>query len=606
MSTTDDDQGLDVVDVGDAYMGDVKLEFNPTETKRNTGARYLCPYGCGKLVALRTIDYHKNNGCGRRMNESLVTNPDIKKRYYCCGVCFTEFVTRQEFHAHLRIEHDVHPEIHHVNFKDRATFDRFLRWLEMEGGAHFRHKSGSKRRGRGKGIFLACNRSGYVSSSSNSDPARDRTGPFRLGFSCTAFVHGTEHEDGHVSADVCGDHYGHDSRMRLPNVIKYIIGQKQLDGEPSSDIIAYLRDHFTQFASENIFAQRICFVDNEELKNIYACNTKKWETRGVPTGCEIWEEELLDRAGITRNGAQRLRAYNEKTTQELALDEDWPRPRVFVAKIRSESGMLVPLSDPRLQDCDSSVQATYFSHQPAVDTRYVEMEEVEYADENFEHIEEEVIQDGAYEMKANDDGLKVPVNVIREEQVETVVRSSHDHAVDEPQTITVETVDGKEYEEYVRADGTEMQVVLEEDVSGGKHSMYMETMQNGHAQNEIGQHNLTDQILIELDEFRETLIEKRATGVSLATLRSSYVRLRSIHSALISDKPGENATVIYPQDGRASYRPGRVASSEHEELRKLYSRGDVTLLPIEDELSDDEPLAATARHGFNYNPNFWS
>lgn len=75
------------------------------------------------------------------------------------------------------------------------AYQRFLRWVESEGGAHFRHKSGSKRRGRGKGIFMACNRSGFVSSEKTAPPP-DRTGPFRLGFTCTAYIHATEHNDG--------------------------------------------------------------------------------------------------------------------------------------------------------------------------------------------------------------------------------------------------------------------------------------------------------------------------------------------------------------------------------------------------------------------------
>ncbi|KAK5975935.1 hypothetical protein GCK32_010593, partial [Trichostrongylus colubriformis] len=73
---------------------------------------------------------------------------------------------------------------------------RFVRWLELKGGAHFRHKSGSKRRQRGKGIFMACNRSGFVNSNNATGSDRDRVGPYRMGHSCTAYIHGTQHADG--------------------------------------------------------------------------------------------------------------------------------------------------------------------------------------------------------------------------------------------------------------------------------------------------------------------------------------------------------------------------------------------------------------------------
>ena len=55
-------------------------------------------------------------------------------------------------------DHDVNASIHHLTFPNKAMFMRFVRWLEAEGGAHFRHKSGAKRRASGKGIFMACNR----------------------------------------------------------------------------------------------------------------------------------------------------------------------------------------------------------------------------------------------------------------------------------------------------------------------------------------------------------------------------------------------------------------------------------------------------------------
>lgn len=39
---------------------------------------------------------------------------------------------------------------------------------------------------------------------------------------------------------------------------------------------------------------------------------------GIPTTCEIWEEELLDLVGIVREGVPRVRPLDEKTTDEIA------------------------------------------------------------------------------------------------------------------------------------------------------------------------------------------------------------------------------------------------------------------------------------------------
>lgn len=44
-----------------------------------------------------------------------------------------------------------------------------------------------------------------------------------------------------ITIEFCGDHYGHDARMRLPNIIKQLIAQKQMDGENCFDIINHLR-----------------------------------------------------------------------------------------------------------------------------------------------------------------------------------------------------------------------------------------------------------------------------------------------------------------------------------------------------------------------------
>lgn len=294
------------------------------------------------MIALRTIDYHRTNGCRPGPAKDETFGDTTKKRYYCCGVCFMEFVTRMSFHEHLSIEHDVHPQIHELTFGNMDEFKRFVRWLELKGGAHFRHKSGSKRRQRGKGIFMACNRSGFVNSCNATGSDRDRVGPYRMGHTCTAYIHGTQHADGRVSIEMCGDHYGHDVRMRLPPIIKSIIAQRQMEGASSANIIDYLREHFLPYANENIYAQRACLVDNEELRSIHITSTKKWEVEGIPTTCEIWEEELLDLVGIVREGVPRVRPLDEKTTDEIAELQNWPRPVVFTAKVRLKTGEYVP------------------------------------------------------------------------------------------------------------------------------------------------------------------------------------------------------------------------------------------------------------------------
>ncbi|KJH49305.1 ribosomal protein S11 [Dictyocaulus viviparus] len=323
-------------------------------------AQQLCEIGAIEEVDVGGYDF-VNVKCRPGKNKDETFGDTSKKRYYCCGVCFMEFVTRTSFHEHLSVEHDVHPQIHELTFDTMDEFKRFVRWLELKGGAHFRHKSGSKRRQRGKGIFMACNRfvcyfyllsvicypglilrSGFVNSSNATGSERDRVGPYRMGHTCTAYIHGTQHADGRVSIEMCGDHYGHDVRMRLPPIIKSIIAQKQMEGESNADIIDYLKQHFLPYANENIYAQRACLIDNEELRTINVTVTKKWEIEGIPTTCEIWEEELLDLVGIIREGVPRVRPLNEKTTEEIAEEQNWPRPNVFMAKVRLKTGDFVP------------------------------------------------------------------------------------------------------------------------------------------------------------------------------------------------------------------------------------------------------------------------
>uniref|UniRef100_A0A1I7XM20 SET domain-containing protein n=1 Tax=Heterorhabditis bacteriophora TaxID=37862 RepID=A0A1I7XM20_HETBA len=287
----DDDIGaLEEVDVGDSYNTAIKNDDFESEQKQrrpSVGPRNRCPYGCGKMIAARTIDYHRTNGCRPNQEEPFGLNLNII--FLNVSILIFLTITRETTFMHYR--------------------------------------------------------SGFVNSNSVSgDPARDRTGPFRIGYTCTAYIHGTHHADG-VTIEMCGDHYGHDARMRLPQVVKYIIAQKQMEGEHNVDIVDYLRRHFMPFVMENIYAQRICLVDLEELRTLSVTSTKKWELLGIPSDCEIWEEELLDRAGIVREGVPRLRQLHEKTTQQIAEEENWPRPRVFTAKIRLPNGEFAPIEN---------------------------------------------------------------------------------------------------------------------------------------------------------------------------------------------------------------------------------------------------------------------
>ncbi|CAI5451870.1 unnamed protein product [Caenorhabditis angaria] len=591
----------EVLDV-ETYMEEIKTVDYIPKRSANAGARFICPYGCSKLIALRTIDYHKNNGCGRQTNDSLNAHPDLKKRYYCCGVCYAEFVTRIEFHAHLKFDHDVHPEVHQLSFKDRQLFDRFVRWIEQEGGAHFRHKSGAKRRGRGKGIFMACNRSGYVNSAAEKIKP-DRTGPFRLGYSCCAYIHATEHDDGTVSAEVCCDHYGHDARMRLPNIIKYIIAHKQLDGEQPQEIIGYLRRHFMNFSHENIYAQRICFVDIEELKAIYSASTKRWEQAGIPQKCEVWEEELLDQAGIVREGVPRLREYTEKTTSQLANDENWPRPRVFVAKIRSNEGVLVPLEvrNEMLQQTmqDPAEYDAVHNHQHHNESQYVDIEMDEYVEESYEH--QNYAGDDRKVQRTEDVFEPNNGQLLDEDEVEVEAETE----VETSSTVQQQLLNRDEDDLLVQSPSHEVVIVDDMKMSGmnlhqqagPSEKCVVETLPQSYYDSTV------DRLLDEIERFKLTILKKGDT-VSPANLRSILVRFQSLHNSILDKQPtdGNMAVPIFPNSARMTYRPGKGLEKPDTQYMNLRG-GDVTLLPIEDEMSDDEGLAENT---VLFNSNIWS
>uniref|UniRef100_A0A1I7SYN0 C2H2-type domain-containing protein n=1 Tax=Caenorhabditis tropicalis TaxID=1561998 RepID=A0A1I7SYN0_9PELO len=601
--------------------------------------RYLCPYGCQKLIAPRTIDYHKNNGCGRRTNDSSCAQPELKKRFYCCGSCLSEFVARSEFHAHLRVEHDVHPEIHNLEFADRQLFDRFKYWLESEGGAHFRHKSGAKRRGRGKGIFLACNRSGNTGPDKGNH-APERTGPFRLGFTCTAFIHATEHSDGRVSAEFCGDHYGHDARMRLPQVIKYIIAKKQIEQCPPMDIIGFLRHHFLNLASENIFAQRICFVDQDELKSIAVSCTKKWRSEGIPRNMEVWEEELLEKVGIEWPPSDIPHRFDEPrklTTVEIAHQERWPRPRVFAAKNRREDGVLVPFDMPGAIR-QSANHVEYEQEEDMVDdNQYMAMEMGEYEVDGYVQDgqivvgEEEEVEDVvvAQEYQNHQEILNKQENILEEGDVEvevenevivTTVVDTVDQVIDDQKCEADQIVLQSPSNEIVVVDGD----VEEEEMNNHLHHHHHQHHQHPihpheqhHHQNQPGtssvvdrymdetKANTLDQVLEEIDAFKDTVL-KRADHISPANLKSLLIRFQTLHQSVMDKEqiPGNQSMTVFPNRSKFLYRPGKGL----EKTDEYHSRGtgDISLQPIDDEMSDDEELMMSTSSVMPYNAGIWS
>ncbi|EFP05862.1 hypothetical protein CRE_27426 [Caenorhabditis remanei] len=617
-----------------------EMYVNPYLQLKHSQPRFKCPYGCNKLIASRTIDYHKNNGCGRRHNDTIA-HPELKKRFYCCGSCLAEFVTRNEFHDHLRLEHDVHPEIHNMSFPDRQTFDRFKFWLEAEGGAHFRHKSGAKRRARGKGIFLACNRSGNVGEKTTGS---ERTGPFRLGFTCTAYIHATEHHDGRVTAEFCGDHYGHDARMRLPNVIKYIIAQKQMDQCTPMEIIGYLRHHFLNYSGENIYAQRICFVDTDELKSILVSCTKKWVRTNIPTTVELWEEELLEKVGIeTSLVPRRFSESRRPTTSEIAIQENWPRPRVFLAKTRREDGVLVPF-DMAPGDSQSGHQDEYGQEEEEeemVDEPYMSIEMGEYEVDGYvqetqmvvgEEEVSEVVVTQEYQShqdimsKGNDliDEGEVDVEVGNEVVVTSV--SSNDRIIDDKSCVDERVVLSSPNNEIVIVDG-DVEEEIDEHIHHHHHHHHAHHRQQHQLQHEhqhddsdqpgtsnvveryieANKANTLEQVMEEIEAFKITVL-KRAENTSPANLKSLLIRFQTLHSSIMEKdqlEPVNNSLTVFPNRSKFFYRPGKgLEKNEPEYLQR--GTGDISLQPIEDEISDDEELMAGNASVMQYNVGIWS
>ncbi|XGW02873.1 hypothetical protein V3C99_014700 [Haemonchus contortus] len=489
---------IEEVDVGGYELVDAKRDSVVIETQPRrhptAGIRNRCPYGCGKLIALRTIDYHRTNG-------------------------------------------------------------RFVRWLELKGGAHFRHKSGSKRRQRGKGIFMACNRSGFVNSSNATGSERDRIGPYRMGHTCTAYIHGTQHADGRVSIEMCGDHYGHDIRMRLPPIIKSIIAQRQMEGESSADIIDYLRQHFLPYANENIYAQRACLVDNEELRTIHVTTTKKWEVEGIPTTCEIWEEELLDMVGIVREGVPRVRPLNEKTTEEIAEQQNWPRPIVFTAKVRTKTGEFVPHEALMEAERENRVDHGYKDECACV------------TPENGEEFD---VHDGSY---------PPPKKALMLDAL-----NHHEDSADE-----YIDVDGE-------VDSGRLQPSSSREVTVPPRRNYVP---RGTA---LSKEDVLQKLLLELESLKNQIIDS-ANSVSAFSLHYVLLRLKTLRPMIGHVSPSQNR--IHSNGYRGDPCPTEAESSLNGSLLPFEQSQRVSRAEQYLVLSDDEDIALSSGGAFEYNSYIW-
>ncbi|WKY11579.1 hypothetical protein Q1695_003282 [Nippostrongylus brasiliensis] len=543
---------IEEVDVGRYELYDAKQRDSlsvPAVPRRHptAGVRNRCPYGCGKMVALRTIDYHRTNGCRPSLAKDEKFGDITRKRYYCCGVCFMEFVTRASFHEHLSAEHDVHPQIHSMTFASMDEFKRFVRWLELKGGAHFRYKSGSKRRQRGKGIFMACNRSGFVKSNSATGSERDRVGPYRMGHTCTAFIHGTQHASGRVTIEMCGDHYGHDVRMRLPPIIKSIIAQRQMEGESSADIIEYLRQHFLPFASENIYAQRACLVDNEELRTIHSTVTKKWEIEGIPSTCEIWEEELLDMVGIVREGVPRVRPAEEKTTDELAEEQNWPRPVAFVAKVRLKNGEFVP--HDTILEVERENRTLVYQDQSASVSLDNQMR-FDTSETSYPPMKKQLLSDTVFHESSNGDGYSS--------------------------------------EEFIDVDGD---ADVERHAPSTSREQSFPTRRNYVPRGAIvPKDDVVQKLLFEIDSLRSQIVDF-SQSVSQDSLHYLLLRVRGLSTMVGQLSPSTRTNCSHLRRG-VSLRNNTGASAT-----ELVSTFEI--------LSDDEDIITAAGDAFEYNPNIW-
>ncbi|KAJ1373480.1 hypothetical protein KIN20_035889 [Parelaphostrongylus tenuis] len=544
IGATVDDVDVESYELVDVKHGPVVID-NVRRRHPTAGVRNRCPYGCGKMIALRTIDYHRTNGC-RPGNSKDETFGDTSKKNIIAVV----------------IEHDIHPQIHQLTFSTVEEFKRFLHWLELKGGAHFRHKSGSKRRQYGKGIFMACNRSGFVNSSSATGSERDRIGPYRVGHTCTAYIHGIQHADGRVSIEMCGDHYGHDVRMRLPPIIKSIIAQRQMEGESNADIIDYLRQHFLPYANENVYAQRACLVDHEELRSISATSTKKWEIEGIPTTCEIWEEELLDMVGIVREGVPRIRPLDEKTTEEIAEQQNWPRPNIFAPKVRLKTGEFV------------SYEMVLEGGREFRDSQYQQNSSCVSPDDNGEES----------------DGIDASFRSMVPSGSKATLSNGPAHK--------------DSNREYVDVDCTEDARFQSTSTNRGSTSLQRSSIPNGTA---LSKEEVLQKLLFEIDSLRSQILES-SHSTSPFTLHYLLLRLKTLRPMIghVSNSSNRITNNGYPSRKissgmcQADDETSLTGSSTSYEQSQQRVKADDYMV-----LSDDEDIVFSAAGAFEYRSYIW-
>ncbi|GMT08764.1 hypothetical protein PFISCL1PPCAC_61, partial [Pristionchus fissidentatus] len=563
-----------------------------------------CPFGCNKLLAPRTIDYHRLNGCRGKQEDAFA---DLsKKRSFTCGACYEEFVTRDAFFQHLSADHAVDATIHSCVFPDVSTFERFRYWLEAQGGAHFRQKSGAKSRPSGKGIFMMCNRSGLVhTSGATGEPDKDKIGSYRTGFTCTAFINGTFFPDGHVSIRYCGDHYGHDARMRLPQSVKNTIMHKQMRGATNTQIIRYLQHHFMPLAYDNIHSQRVALVDQEEMRSITPMLKK---LHMIPFEKEeVWEEEFLEAAGIIREWApRRTRPEGWLPIKKLAERMHWPLPTTFVPKIRNSRGEWMIIDEDRggyVLEADSQNKAHFLDGEGELELE--EDGEFPVPDKHQDHQREEEEEQRIAEER---EGEHVDVEGLRESK-EELAGTSSSFAKKPRLEESVVVEGGGEREERTEND---VLAELEED----------ERIQREESEERSGSgvrtSFLTSSIVAELDMIK-ALVKSESEYLSETELSSFLQRARVLRLSFEPVPRSARSSVgqrefVVPQlsrPSRVSSGRGRRTLIRPSELRSpaQYSNWtDGKREAIDIDVCDEEIVVGTSGGGakMQYNSRFWT
>lgn len=69
--------------------------------------------------------------------------------------------------------------------------------------------------------------------------------------------------------------------------------------------------------------------------------------------------------------------------------------------------------------------------------------------------------------------------------------------------------------------------------------------------------------------------------------------------------PSSSSSTVFPTRSKYQYRPGKgLERAEQDYLSR--GNGDITLQPIEDELSDDEDLMIANSEHMSFNTGIWS